>query len=125
MMTDKSFNCCGWAEMFYTANWDGTVADFNRYLLLNTNRAGNGLCGAVFFSSNSITKAGHNKSSRLADLITKLNIGEVTKLPTFTNPNTGNTIHSYAWIINKRRLASYVTSIKQPRTKAKGGFELY
>jgi hypothetical protein len=51
------------------------------------------------------TQAGRGTyGDRLADHIRKHKLGKVVVVPTFRNPNTGNSIKLFVWIIDLRRM---------------------
>lgn len=96
--------CCGYSEIHYLQLYNGNFLQAMRELELLSWHEENPVCGAVIF-----TQAGAKATygDRFARDIVKNKLGSVTKIPAFTNPNTGNKIVSYVWRLNKKNVKAY------------------
>lgn len=56
---------------------------------------------------------------RFAADVTKRKLGKVIAIPRYTNPNTGNTISVFVWVINKAGLLRYAKKVRDAKEPAK------
>jgi hypothetical protein len=94
--------CCGWAELHGVQKY--THADFHVFLKIVRSYSK----GAFVFSS--ATRAANPRtcgSIKFAKDLEKHNLGVVTKLPPFRNPNTGRNIIGFQWAVDRDALDTY------------------
>lgn len=104
----RGMSCCGWQEIESLSSWNGTTKEFNNFLQTYL-RGNKPPCGSVIFTANVAQK--NNYADKLAALITKYDLGTITEIPRFTNPNTGRTITTYCWTFNHERIKEYLKTL--------------
>lgn len=100
----QNLHCCGWGELHGVQDYASNPAIFVRYMrTVALYRKG----GILFSSATSAETSRTNGALRFAKDITDNELGTVTKLPSFRNPNTARYINSYQWVINREKFAAY------------------
>jgi hypothetical protein len=95
-------DCCGWAELYGVQGYNKD--QFNDLLVA----AKGSSRGALLFSSSTTSKNPRRSSAqKFAKDIEAAGLGTVTALPVFQNPNTGNNIVPFLWVINQNALRDY------------------
>lgn len=115
----RTLNCCGWRELTEVRNYKRGEATIRTLLqdLVNGGVLDLGYerlrTGALLFS-----QAGSRSAygRRLAELIAKHDVGKVTPLETFVNPNTKNVIQTYMWIPDAQKVIALAKELKIHRT---------
>lgn len=100
-----SLSCCGISELdglsAYATDSEQAFMDLcdDTDAYESDGRASAFGCGALIF-----TQAGKNQKygTNFAKFIEKHGLGEVTQVPTFRNPNTGNPIATFVWKVNSK-----------------------
>lgn len=96
-----TLECCGWAEL--NGIQYATAKDYNKILGVASLYSK----GAFFFCTAHEDQEVKATSAKFAKFLTKHELGEVTKLPVFYNPNSGNYIFGYMWVVNRIALRKY------------------
>ena len=105
MLAYTNLLCCGWKEISGLTTYRGNFNAALQYLVDRGLIGRGGVpCGAFLF-----TQAGKRSAygTRFAKAIVENGLGNVERLPTFTNPNTGHHIQPFMWIVNERALVKY------------------
>ncbi len=102
-------NCCGVRELYgitgYQKRYLNTV--IRRLVTENVIGTERLYCGAlVFTQAAGISKVSYGE--RLAKNIADNNLGTVTKLEPFKNPNTGNNITTFLWVLDYKGILKYM-----------------
>jgi hypothetical protein len=105
-------SCCGLAEitsLSQSKSFSEKIQDLINNETFARRNLSNGIgrfCkGAFVFTSNQRTSSHY--ASQFANAIVKHKLGTVTRVPSFNNPNTGNKITTYVWVINQRALKAF------------------
>lgn len=103
--------CCGMAELHGVQHY--TSKQFHNILAAVKVSSK----GAFLFSSAVECDPGDkalksNGATRLAKALIAKELGEVTAIPPFRNPNTGNMIVSFMWGVNRNALNAYCVKNK-------------
>lgn len=107
----EGMSCCGYDEIHDLSSYRGNFKEALEELVES------GLIeedlkfqmGALLFTA---AGRGASYAKKFAADITKNDLGSVTQIPTFTNPNTGNPINSYVWVIAKTRTLAFLKKHK-------------
>lgn len=115
-MDMHDMNCCGLQELDGLSNHPrDPEASF--MALVEDNGIGNNLDANIFGCGGFIfTQAGTNKTvygKNFAKFIEANKLGTVTMMPGFKNPNTGNTIITFLWVINQKGIKPLYNKLRK------------
>lgn len=103
----QTMECCGWAELNGVQNYKSIY--FHHFLGTAT---GYSKGAFLFTSACAADKPRSCGATRFARDLRKAELGTVTALPIFKNPNTGRTIVAYLWQVDKAALMRYCKTNK-------------
>jgi hypothetical protein len=112
-METASMECCGLREISGLSQYIGSNAAMNAFIeetfYSEGDRPDDFHFGGVIF-----TEAGAKVTygKRFKAFIETNNLGTVTTLPAFRNPNTGNIVRTFFWIIDRVALDRYARKNK-------------
>lgn len=106
----NSLGCCGLGEIISLGDRKSALTKLTELVQIDTiiHRTGRLRKGSLIFTAN--RKDEKNYGTVFANFIEEHELGDVIRLPRFRNPNTGNPISTFIWIINGPALFKFCST---------------
>jgi hypothetical protein len=98
--------CCGWRELhgiqYYRGDFDAVLKNLMANGVIGIHRI---YCGVLLFTD--VGGGWSRYAKKFAKDIQERGLGDVVRLPVFTNPNTNRRILAHTWHLNGKAVIKY------------------